>query len=66
MLALIPLLMIGMIGLVLLFGGGGFITGLVLGTSTADTFTKAIFPIGWSLAIMVIFILRVAGKRRKL
>jgi hypothetical protein len=66
MLALVPLLMIGMIGLVLIFGSGGFITGLVLGTTTADVFTTAVLPIGWSLAIMVMFILKVAGKRRKL
>lgn len=61
----IGLLMIGMLGLVLLFGNSGFIAGLVLGTSTADTAVKAFFPLAWGLAMMVMFILRVVGKKRK-
>jgi len=64
--AIVFALMVGMIGLTLFFGDNGFIAGFSFGTSTSDTVMKAVWPLAFVLAILVMAIVKGIGRRKKL
>lgn len=58
-------LMVGMIGVTMFFGNNGYIAGFSFGTSTSDIFVKAVWPLAFGLAILVIAIVKGLGKKRQ-
>ncbi len=58
-------LMVGMIGITMFFGNSGYIAGFSFGTSTSDTFIKAVWPLAFGLAILVMAIVKGIGKKNK-
>ena len=61
---IVAILMVGMIGVVLLFGDTGFINNLGIGTSTSDTLTTGFWPVAFATTLIIMVIMKIRGKKK--